>query len=181
MAIDITAQVQSIAQQAAQQAATQAVQEAAQQAIQSTVQAGVAQITEQVTQAATGAAQDAKDLATTLHDQSITAIKEVAASVAPKVEQAVSDAIPAIKAEVLASVGAIADNVQHDKITQRWVVLSGIQILGQITFAFVIAYLLGSPEAKGIVGWAGASGVGAALLGWAATGFKVPGKPTPEA
>lgn len=126
----------------------------------------------------------ATDVANQLHSQSVAAIADVrsqvegvAASLAPKVEQAVGDAIPQIKAEVLKDITALSDNVQHDKITQRWVVLSGIQIGGQITFLFVFFYFLGSPEAKGIVGWAGASGLATALLGWASTGFKLPRQP----
>lgn len=126
----------------------------AQAAIQQKLAEGTAQI---VAQATAGAS----DVATNLHSKSIEAIaqvtgrvEEVAASVAHVAAKAVSDAIPQIKDEVLASIHAVSDNVQHDKITQRHLAIEAVGFFGVAALSLLIAYLAGSPQAKGIVAWA---------------------------
>lgn len=159
------------------------VQQQAKQVIDQTVLQVKDQIASQAVDAATVVAKDAKDTAVTLHDQSIAAIKVVAASVGPAAAEAVISVIPQVKKEVMADVMAISGNVQHDAVTQRHIALAIVILLGEAAIAMLICYCIPatSPQVKGIIGWASVPAIGSALVGWAVTGFKTPftGKDTP--
>lgn len=123
----------------------------------------------------------ANDVAGQLHTESLMKIAEVGtritgveAMVAPQIQAAVLSAIPQIKRDVLADVSAISGSIQHDPITQRHMALVVVGVLAATAFAIVVAYLAGSPQAKGIVGWAVAPGALGAILAWATVGFRLP-------
>lgn len=152
----------------------------AQSAIAKTVEDGVAQITAQATQ-------QASDVATALHNESLAKIDEVgnrltqvASAVAPQVQAALTDAIPQIKASVLADVQAVGQNIQHDATTQRHIALLLVFLLGEAAIALLVFYCIPatSPQVKGIIGWASVPAIGSAFVAWAATGFKTPLKST---
>lgn len=155
MSIDITQQVQQIAQQTIQQAATQAVQDAAQQGNQAV-----------------------KDAAAALHQESLTLIGGLGDRLA-KLEQQGIAALPQLETRLLTVGDAIATNAEHDQTTQRHLALLLVFLLGEAAILMLVFYCVPatSPQVKGIIGLASLPAIGSALVAWAATGFNIPRTP----